>query len=359
MINFLIVFIAFLGLIILHEFSHFILAKKIGVKVEEFGIGYPPKIFGKKVGDTLYSLNLLPFGAFVRIEGEEGEGGSGPSNFRNKGFWQKFSVIAAGVVSFWIIAAVLLTIVMAVGVPESIDDEEAGNFSNPKIQIYAIMPNSPALASGLRIGDAVMEVSSGNNIYEIKKTKDFQDLIAENKGKEIGLKIKRGEEILNFSVIPRIAPPKQEGPLGVAVVRTAIKYYPWYLAPWEGIKTTGSLTWRILEGWGQALSNIFQHKPSGVELMGPIGIFDLFIQASHMGVSYFLQFVAIIAVNVALFNVIPIPVTDGGKIMFLIIEKIRKKQISRKFEERLNIVFFALIILLSIVVAIGDIKRIF
>ena len=130
----LLVFIAFISLmslIITHELGHFLLAKKFGIKVEEFGIGYPPRIYGKKVGETIYSLNLLPFGAFVRIFGHE-ERIDHPRSFSNKPIWQRALVILGGVVSFWIVAAILLTLVMALGVPSIINDSDAIGFSEPK-----------------------------------------------------------------------------------------------------------------------------------------------------------------------------------------------------------------------------------
>src|SRR4030042_5746752 len=124
MITFLIVFAAFLGLIILHELSHFIAAKKIGVNVEEFGIGYPPKILGKKIGNTIYSLNLLPFGAFVRIDDEK---------LAQKPIWQRAAILLAGVFSFWIIAAVLLSLIFYIGSPFQITDNEDGSLVNPRV----------------------------------------------------------------------------------------------------------------------------------------------------------------------------------------------------------------------------------
>ena len=140
-------FFSIIALMVLHEFGHFILAKKFGVKVEEFGVGYPPRIFGKKFGETIYSLNLLPFGAFVKIYGET-ERTEDPWSFGGKPIWQRALVILGGVVSFWVISFVLFSVVMSLGLPVGIEDEDTAGFKNPKVQIYEISQGSPAEKAG-------------------------------------------------------------------------------------------------------------------------------------------------------------------------------------------------------------------
>lgn len=356
--SFIFAFIVLIGLLVLHEFSHFILAKKFGVKVEEFGVGYPPRIWGKKFGETLYSINLLPFGAFVRLPNDEASK-SDSENFRGKSFWQKFFVITGGVISFWLIAAVLFSIVMGLGVPTAIGDEENHNLVNPKVQIAYIAKNSPAEKAKLAIGDAVINFKYQNSDLKITKVKEFQDLTNRHRGEEIILKVQRGKEIFDVSLVPRLSPPADEGPIGVALVRTAMVSYPWYRAPLEGIKITGILTIETLKGWGQALGNLVKRQPTGVQLMGPVGIFDLFAKASQLGISYFLQFIAIISVYMALFNILPIPMTDGGRLLFVLIGKIKGRPIKQEIEQGIDAAFFLLIIGLMIWVTIKDIARLF
>ncbi len=343
----IIAFFSLIALIIIHELGHFLLAKKFGVKVEEFGIGYPPRLFGKKFGETLYSLNLLPFGAFVRIYGQETIG-QGPRSFSNKKFWQKALIIVGGVVSFWLVSFILLTIVMATGAPSAVEDDENQGLVNPRVQILAVAPGSPAEAAGLRTGDV---------IKDFDKVKEVQDFAEENKGREITLTIGRGKEVFEISIIPRPSPPSGEGRLGIALARTALKSWPWYLAPVKGIEATASLTVAIIKGWGLALSRLFQGQPTGAELRGPVGIFDLFNQVSQLGVNYFLQFVAIVSLYIALFNILPIPVTDGGWLMFLIIEKFRGKPLNQKLVQRITGAFFFLLLALMVWVTIKDIAR--
>ena len=367
-----IILIAFFSLIILmviHELGHLIAAKRFGIRVDEFGIFFPPRLIAKRFGETLYSLNLLPFGAFVKIYGEEGEIDDIRS-FSKKPIWQRSLIILAGVVSFWVVAVLLLSIVMGLGFPVAISDETNEGLKDPRVQITAIAKGSPAELAGIRLGDTIKEFSILNDPafeslagkqFSINKVKELQGLIEQYKGQEITLTVERGKEVLNLSLIPRIDPPQGEGAMGVALVRTAIKDYPWYLAPLEGLKRTFELTWAIINGLGQILGNFILGKgiPKGVELMGPVGIVSLVAQVSQLGIVYFLQFIALLSIYLAIFNILPIPTLDGGKLVFLGIEAIRKKPVSQKIEQNVTAFFFTLLVLLMIWVTIKDIISFF
>lgn len=352
----IIAFFSLISLIIIHELGHFLLAKRFGVKVEEFGIGYPPRLFGKKIGETIYSINLLPFGAFVKIYGQE-ERIEDPRSFTTKPFWQKVLIIAAGVISFWIVAAILLSIVMGIGAPTVVQDEENLGLVDPKIQITAIASNSPAGEAGLKPGDTIMGISG----TDINKVKEVQRFTQAHKGEEIILTIQRGKEVFDVSLVPRVSPPENEGPMGVALARTALKSYPWYQAPIKGIVATGNLTLMIIKVWGITIMNLFQGKgvPAGVEVRGIVGIFGLFIQVGAMGASYFLQFIAMISVSLALINILPIPALDGGWLLFLVIEKLKRRPLNQKIVQNISLVFFFLLIALMIWVTIKDIAQLF
>jgi len=370
----IVAFISLIGLTVIHELGHFILAKRFGVKVEEFGIGYPPRLFGKKFGETIYSINLLPFGAFVKIYGEEGGGDEADASsstfanarvienyrsFSQKPIWQRMLIVLGGVLSFWIVSILLLSLVMGLGAPTAISDEENGSLRDAKVQIAAIASGSPAEKAGIKPGDTIKQLTINNQQLTINKVKEVQELTERYKGEEVTLTIKRGKEIFDVSLVPRINPPSGEGAMGVALVRTAIKSYPWWQSGWQGVKATFNLTLAVIEGWSGAIKNIIKGESSGVQLMGPVGIFSLFNQAGQMGVNYFLQFIAVISVYIALFNILPIPAVDGGKLLFLIIEAIRKKPISPKIEQNITTFFFALLIMMMIWVTIKDISRIF
>ncbi|KKQ68057.1 MAG: hypothetical protein A2W71_02430 [Candidatus Nealsonbacteria bacterium RIFCSPLOWO2_02_39_8] len=357
-LSIVIAFFCLIGLAILHEYGHFIAAKKFGVGVEEFGIGYPPRIFGKKFRGTIYSINLLPFGAFVKIKGENNRTNDQDS-FNGKPFWKKSLIILAGVISFWLAAIVILSVVMWLGAPTIIEDNEKGIFTDLKVQIIGLAPGSPAKEAGIEVGDAIKEFKYRNVNIKIKDTATLQELIKENQGREITLAIERGGEVKDVFLILRANPPEGQGAMGVILARTAMKSYPWYLAPIEGIKATGQFTISVLEGWGIALARLAQREPTGVQIMGPVGIFGLFAQTSRMGVSYFLQFIAIISIYIAVFNILPIPMVDGGKFLFLVIEKIRGKQMNQKTENGINAAFFTLLVMIMFFVTIKDIAQLF
>lgn len=356
----IIAFISLMGLLALHELGHFILAKRFGVKVEEFGIGYPPRLWGKKIGETIYSLNLLPFGAFVRLPGEIGKAGDSQS-FSAQPVSKRALIAFAGVLSFWLIAAILFSIVFSLGAPLAIGDEENSGLKGLKVQITGIAAGSPAEEAGLKAGDTIASLKLKNQISKIKitKVKEVQEFTEKYKGEEIILTIERGKVVFDATLVPRVSPPKGEGPMGIGLVRTAIKSYPWYQSPWQGITTAINLTGAIIQGYWQAIANLFKGLPAEGELVGPVGIFHLFTQAFQMGVNYFLNFVGMIAIYIAIFNILPIPSVDGGKLLFLGIEAARKKPLSEKIEQNVTAICFGLLIILMVLVTIKDIARIF
>ena len=356
----LITIFSIVALLVLHEFGHFIVAKKCGVKVEEFGIGYPPKLFGKKFGETLYSVNLIPFGAFVKIYGEEG-GIENARSFSKKPAWQRALILLGGVVSFWIVAAVLLTIIFGMGVTQAISDEEAGAFSNPKVRIFAVASGSPAETAGIQAGDAINQLSINNQQFITSKVKEVQEFTEQHKGEEILVTIERGNKIFDMSLTPRVSPPEGEGAMGISLVRTAEKSYPWWQCPLRGLQATVNLTGAIIIGWTQIIGNLVQGQglPAGVQLMGPVGIGSLMNQAAQVGINYFLQFIATISIYLAIFNILPIPALDGGRLLFLGIEKIKGVPVNQKIEHNITAAFFALLILLMIWVTVKDVVRLF
>jgi regulator of sigma E protease len=363
----LIAFFSIIGLLVLHEFGHFIVAKKFGVKVEEFGVGYPPRLFGKKIGETLYSINLLPFGAFVRVpqvDGEETSMEDSPA-LEKKPMGQKVMVLLGGVVSFWLIAAILFSIVFYVGAPQAISDEETRNLINVKVQILSVFPGSPAERAGIRIGDAIKEMkvipATGEEKLEIEKIKQIQDFTEKHKGENVILTIQRGKKIFEASLVPRVSPPEDEGSMGIALVRTTDKQYSWWQSPVKGIEATFNMTGAVIYGWGSIIGGLIHGKglPKGVQLVGPIGIGSLVNQAAQVGFTYFLQFIAMIAVYLAVFNILPIPSLDGGRLLFLAIEKIKGSPVNPKIEQNITVAFFGVLILLMIYVTIKDIRRIF
>ena len=357
---FLIALISLISLLVLHELGHFVVAKRFGVKVEEFGIFLPPRLIGKKFGETIYSINLIPLGAFVKLQGEEKRIENSRS-FSEKPIGQRALIILGGVVTFWIVSAILLSIVFAIGTPTSIGDDEQVPLDTVRVQIVGIAIDSPAEESGIKVGDTIKKITVDGQQLTISKVKEVQDFTDENKGKEVILTIQRGKEVFDTNLVPRVSPPEGEGAMGVSLARVVDKSYPLWQAPIKGIETTFNLTYAITVGWVKTIGSLIQGDglPKGVQMLGPVGIGSLIGQAAQIGINYFLQFIAIISIYLAIFNILPIPALDGGKLLFLGIEKIRKRPVNEKIEQNLTTAFFVLLIFVLIWVTIRDISRFF
>lgn len=370
-ITILIVFFTLIGLLVLHELGHFLLAKKFGVEVEEFGVGYPPRIFGKKIGKTIYSLNLLPFGAFVRIRGEEGKlGVEDAKSFSSKPIWQRALILIGGVVTFWLIGFLIFTVIAASwGLPTSVAEdfqpEALGQniqiVEGPQVQIIGVSSGSPAELVGLKVGDIIMNVKAQmSNVKKIDKVGQIQEFTQEHLGQEIILTIKRGEDISEVSVVPRVSPPEGEGAMGIALARVAKFRYPWYRAPLQGVLVTAQQTVAMPMILGQVIVKAIQgEKVEGVKFVGPIGIGEMMGRSLKIGFDSFLLLVAMISIWLALFNLLPIPAVDGGRLLFLVIEKVRGRPVNPNFERNITALFFTILVGLMIFITIKDIIRIF
>ena len=359
-LNIIIILITLVVLLALHEMGHFLLAKKFGVRVEEFGIGYPPRLFGKKIGETIYSLNLLPFGAFVRILGE-GENIQKEDSFSQKPIWQRMLIVLGGVVMFWIIAFLLLTLIAGVwGIPQAISDETTNLPNKPYVEILSVSPNSPAGKAKIGTGDIIKAAVIDGKRVEINKIQDVQKIASEYAGKKITLVLREGNGEKEVSLVPRSNPPEGEGPIGVALARIVNVKYSWLQAPIEGAKITLEKTIEIpVSLFIVSERAIKGEKTTGVEVVGPIGILQLLNQFLSYGWANFLFFISMISIWLALFNVLPIPALDGGKFLFLIIEAIRKRPINEKVEQQVTAWFFFALIALMVYVTIKDVIRIF
>jgi len=337
-------------LVILHELGHFLFAKKFGIKVEEFGIGIPPRVAGKKWGETLYSLNLLPLGAFVKMKGEQSSDTS-PRSFGSKPVWQRIIIVLGGVASSWLVAIILFTILVGTaGIPTVISDEDVENIRRSQIFIAQVAPNSPAEKAGLLVGDVVQGFDTMTQL---------QEFVEEHKGEEIQFLIQRlGEsELVPVFVTPRIDVPKDEGATGIVLQRVGFVTSPWYKAPIQGTIITGRVTFQIFAGFGRMISG--QEQVSVDQFRGPIGIIDVLQSSLSFGFSGFLQLIGMIAIFLAIFNTLPIPALDGGRFVFLAIEGIIRKPLPDKLMQILIISSFVAFIPLIIWVSINDIQRLF
>lgn len=366
----IIIFVLIIGvLIFVHELGHFLLARRNGIKAEEFGFGFPPRVFGfykdnfgkkkfvwgnKEIisKDTVYSVNWIPLGGFVRIKGEDGAGMGENDSFVSKGAWVRIKVLAAGVIMNFILAWFLISIVLMIGAPEPVSD--SSNTPGAKIQISEIFPDSPAEKAGIKIGDEILASQNGIIFHNIS---DVQNFINSDKGKEIILKIKKGNKITDLKVVPRINAPEGQGSLGIGMVQTVIKKYPWYSAIWKGFLTFLDLVSAMLVGLYQIIKTLLIGQGGKIDVAGPVGIAVLTKQVASLGLVYVLQFTAILAINLGIINALPFPALDGGRILFIVIEKIKGSPVSSKTEQLFHTVGFILLILLMIFITYRDIIK--
>lgn len=345
-------------LVLVHEWGHFFAARKFGIKVEEFGFGFPPRVASRVKNGVRYSLNLLPLGGFVKIFGEQGEGEGDPASFVSRPVWQRFLVIVAGVFMNFAFAWVLFSFAAGIGAPAAFGDEDAGARIAP-VTIVGIAPDSPAEQAGLQFGDAIEAVRARGESIRIASVISFQELINKYRGEEIVVQFRRGDGIREVVLIPRVDPPQGEGAIGVALVRVAFERSPWYRASWDGFKMLFFAAQGIVVGLYSVFYELITAGRLMGEVSGPVGIFMITDQARSLGFSYILHFVAALSVNLGVLNFLPIPALDGGRMFFLIFEKIKGSPVNFKFEQRAHTIGFAILIFLMLFVTYRDVIRLF
>ncbi len=355
--------VVLVALIVVHEFGHLIAAKVFKMRVDEFGIGYPPRAmtFYRK-GGTDYTLNWLPFGGFVKIFGEDGEPGAAPSadSFAAKPKWQQALVLVAGIAMNLVFAWVLLSITLAGGMPRTISAEEALQVADSQIVISRVIAGSPAERAGLQAGDEVVGAQAGDTLFEGATAESFTAFIAQGGEQGLGLTILRDGETLILSARPEvgtIAEDPSRAALGVGVATVTSTPVPLLEAPIEGAKVTTTATLAIGEGLIHFFGSIFTFTADLSQVAGPIGIAGAVGDASASGLLALLSLTAVISINLALINLIPIPALDGGRLLFVLIEAITRRPISAKVAGAVNGIGFALLILLMVVITASDILK--
>ncbi|OGN32985.1 MAG: hypothetical protein A3I32_01575 [Candidatus Yanofskybacteria bacterium RIFCSPLOWO2_02_FULL_45_10] len=354
-----IIFIVVLGVLVLvHELGHLIVAKWCGMKVEEFGFGFPPRLWGKKMGGTTYSINSIPFGGFVKITGEDGENKNEPNSFAAKSATRRAATLVAGVLMNILLAFALLVVVNFFGVRTQLDENQVDKQAKDlRVQIIQIVDNSPAVSAGLNNLDEITGFRWGGQETKVASVSAVQNFISAHKGQKIVMLVRRGDQLMEKEIVPRVNPPAGEGSLGISLALTGEVSYPFFKAIAEAGKQTWWLFANIVIGFATIIKNIFTQGSPGADLSGPIGIAQYTGQAARVGWSYLLQFVALISVNLAVLNLIPFPALDGGRLLFVGLEKLRRKPMPHKVEAIINTIGFALLILLMIYVTTKDVIR--
>ncbi|MFH1111657.1 MAG: RIP metalloprotease RseP [Patescibacteria group bacterium] len=351
----IIVFIAILAVLVLaHELGHFFTARKLGVNVEEFGFGFPPRVLSVKKNNTTYSLNLLPLGGFVKLKGENGEGKQDADSFAAQLAWKRSVILVAGVFMNVVLCFVLLSVGFMSGLPTIVDESNVTAARDVKVQIFSVLPQSPAAKAGIGIGDSIISLDG----VKFDSLEQVQNYIAEHNNIALSVKLEQNGAPVEKQVIPMVLPESNnKAAMGVTLIQTGIISYPWYESIWMGGKSTGYLIYDTVAGFVMIIKNLISEHKTGVEVAGPVGIAVLTGQVVSLGWIYVLQFAALLSINLAIINILPIPALDGGRILFVIIEKIRRKANSEKIEALVHQIGFMFLMLLIVVVTYKDLMR--
>ncbi len=357
---FIIIFIISLNLLVfIHELGHFIVAKKHGLKVEEFGLGIPPRLFGIKKGETIYSLNALLIGGFVKIYGEDGANKEDVRSFASRPPKIRMKILAAGVIMNLLFGILLFIVGFNIGTPSVATDKNINDLRGVKLSILQVQKNSPAEAAGLKMGDRILEIFNNDKVIANPVVEEFQKFSDENVGKEIGLKIERGKEVFVKKIIPRQTKNENEGAVGVVIAETGYLHYSFFKSAWEGIKYGINLFLNVFIMIFVFLKSLIFHGRMIGEVAGPVGITTLGAQALKLGIGYFIQFLATLSVYLSAINLVPFPALDGSRLFFVFIEKLRGKAVSTKVENLIHTIGFAILLLIFFVITYRDIARLF
>ncbi len=359
-------------LVLSHEFGHFYTAKKFGIKVLEFGFGLPPRIWGRQIGETIYSINWLPIGGFVRLFGEDEtnkEVLDNPKSFAAHPVWQRIVVVIAGVCMNLLLAALIFYIVLASqsfkqDIPLITPFHFIGVTQTNETNVYVggVSKDSPASMADIKVGDQIININgeildSSEKLIEVTKN---------NAGKEVTLTLKnQSGQTRTVQLIPRIHPPKGEGAMGVLLEAPTVAHlnyssFPQRLA--SGFTHSYNLGAYSLVVFAQLIgASLKTHniQPLQGNIAGPVGvtkIAGLILQTSSPLIPY-LNFIALLSLNLALVNIIPFPALDGGRLFFLLIEAIFRRKVNPDVERLIHSIGMVVLIVLIVVVTYLDITR--
>lgn len=368
----LIIFLLVLSvLVLIHEAGHYFAARLFGVKSDEFGYGLPPRIFGivkvgkkwkvigpkdhKEYENTIWSLNWLPLGGFVRIKGEQGEGQHDKDSFHVKPIWQRIVILAAGVSMNWILAIVLFSIGLMAGAPAVLEDLPPGAvIEKREVTIIETLPGSPAANAGIQAGDVIVRVGP-DYAYTLEQTRG---LIAAQGLHIFTLQLKRDGQDVSLNITPVALESSGRTGIGVGLVDTGVVRYPFLKAIQGGFTLTVGYTKAVILTFIDLFRELIQGKnDTAGQVTGPVGIAITTGHIAKQGFIALVQFTAILSVNLAVVNFLPIPALDGGRAVFLIVEGLRRKAMNRHVEAIIHNVSFLILIGLILLVTVRDLGR--
>ncbi len=383
MITVIIFLIVLAVLIFVHELGHFLAARSAGIRVDAFKIGFGPRILYWKRGETEYGINLIPFGGFVKIHGENPseEAATGPDaarSFINKSRYKQVMVLVAGVFFNFLFAWLLYSIAFMSGVTATHEGFEkyADRFSADRVMITYVEKDTPADRAGLQVGDVILHliqpasVSSSDAFISATTTSigyatpimvaDIQRFIASSSGHVLKFDIERSGATSTVAV--SAVTGLHDSPtyaIGIAMQEVADLQLPFFTAIGEGLHYMLVMIRETVIGLASFIGNIFQGTANFADVAGPVGIAGIVGDAAQLGFTYLIMITALISINLGVINLIPFPALDGGRTLFVIIEGIIRRRISMKFTNVVNMIGFILLMALMVVVTFKDIVKLF
>ncbi len=360
----LIFLIVLFVLVLVHELGHFAVAKWTGMRVDEFGIGFPPKLFGVRRGETEYTFNLFPIGGFVKIYGEdallEGEAthpDATSRSFMAKGKWAQAAVLVAGITMNILFAWLLVTIAFGMGVKSSVSEEDATDTA--VLAITQVLPDGPAAQVSLTPGAVIREVQAGEDTLTTLTPTAFSTFIADHKDVSVTIAYMLEGELRAVQVTPKtgIIEGSERPAIGVALtlVDTVSRSFGESIVDSSVFVVTAIRD--ITLGIWSLLADTVRMQADFSQVAGPVGIVGLVDEASSYGLTSLLMFTAFISLNLAVINILPFPALDGGRLLFVIIEAVKGTPIKAQYVAVLNTIGFFLLILLMVLVTWNDIAK--
>lgn len=355
----------FIGLVVLHEFGHFLAARRNGVEVEEFGIGFPPRAWKRKTkGGFIFSLNWLPIGGFVKLKGET-DSATERGSFGAATFKTKTKIMLAGVGMNLLAAFVIFTALAWIGMPQLIDNQYSvksdTNTIRRDVLVGYIEPGSPADKSGLESRDYLKSIGLEGQEEQITGAAHLPELTKKYAGQEVEVNFVRAGQERSVAVkLLNGEEAKNKGYLGISPAEFTMTRATWS-APIQSVGLIGQFTGATFKGLGTALGALFQGDTAKAseQVSGPVGIVAVLNQGSSLGIQFVLLIIGLISLSLAIMNVLPIPALDGGRFYVLLLSRVFGKRLSQDMEERIVGTSFVFLLVLIVLITIVDVRRFF
>ena len=345
-------------LVVVHELGHAIVAKRNGVDVEEFGIGFPPRAWKRRLKNgTLFTLNWLPLGGFVRLKGEH-DSATGPGTYGGATLWVKAKILLAGVVMNWLTAVVIFTVLALVGIPELVPNQFSvpndTQSSRPQVFAAAVADGSPAQKAGI----APQDVIQAADHQKLDNAQQLVDFTSAHAGQAVTLTVAHNGQARDVTFTLNKQHSSTQGYAGISPYEQSTKRSTWS-APIVGVGLTAQLTWETVKGLGVTVSELAhrQYQQAGENVAGPVGIFSILKSSSDIGFKPVLFLIGIISLTLAVMNVLPIPALDGGRLFVTLVFRALKRPLSKEREEVIQAAGFVALMLLVLLVTVVDIGR--